>query len=90
MAKYYLKFLGGPELEVTKKEYIQAEKSAGFRSTCGPDEVATASFSDGVVRGWTRDSPMDKFAKMHDKLIKPVKPMTKRITSDDEELEDDN
>lgn len=44
--RYFLTIGDEPEKEVTKKEYIRAEQSAGFRSKFGPDEVATASFSN--------------------------------------------
>lgn len=40
------------EREVTKEEYVRAERKAGFHNTMGqPNEPATASFSDGKVSG---------------------------------------
>lgn len=47
--KYYLSYMD-MEKEVTKAEYIQAERSAGFRSKFGDNEIATASFgsAEGV------------------------------------------
>lgn len=49
--RYFLKADWQPEwTEVTKEEYIRAERSAGFRSKFGPDDIATAGFtsSSGV------------------------------------------
>lgn len=49
-------------VEVTKEQYVKAERSAGFRNTMGqPDEPATASFgSNGGVRGTTFDPLPEK------------------------------
>ncbi len=44
MDRYYLTE-NGLEREVTKKEYVRAERNAGFRNTLGePLEPATAAF----------------------------------------------
>jgi len=41
--------------EVTKEEWVSAERSAGFHNTMGrPDEPATAGFSNGSVSGTLR------------------------------------
>ena len=49
--RYYLTLGDAPEREVTKAEYVRAERRAGFYNTLGqPDEPATASFS-GPVSG---------------------------------------
>ncbi len=44
--KYFLSYMG-MEKEVTKAEYIQAERAAGFRSKFGDKEIATAAFGSG-------------------------------------------
>lgn len=43
--RYFLSYLG-MEKEVTKQEYMDAERKAGFRSKF-PGEPATASFGSG-------------------------------------------
>lgn len=44
--RYYLTEGDSPEREVTKAEFISAERRAGFVNTMGePDEPATAGFS---------------------------------------------
>lgn len=47
--QYFLSYMD-MEKEVTKEEYIKAERAAGFRSKFGDNEVATASFgsSEGI------------------------------------------
>ena len=37
--------------EVTKEQYMRAERAAGFRSKFGPGHIATAGFSGSGVRG---------------------------------------
>ena len=50
--RYFLKAdFNNIESEVTEKEFIKAEKMAGFHSTSGPDHVATGGFSIGGVSG---------------------------------------
>jgi len=44
--RYFLSFMG-MEKEVTRKEWIDAEQSAGFRSKFGNDHEATGGFSSG-------------------------------------------
>lgn len=54
MERYYLAVnVENPHWrEVTKKEFVQAERAAGFHNTMGlPDELATGGFSGGGVRG---------------------------------------
>jgi len=48
--KYFLEYAGEDEREVTKEEFVRAERAAGFRNKLGqPDEPATAGFgADGV------------------------------------------
>lgn len=42
------------EREVTKEEFVAAERKAGFHNTMGqPLEPATASFSNGKISGRT-------------------------------------
>ena len=50
--------------EVTKEEYVRAERQAGFHNSMGyPDEPATAAFGDSRgVRGTT----LDPTIKLHD------------------------
>lgn len=51
-ARYFLTREGDQEKEVTKQEFVRAERSAGFRSPLGSsDEPATAGFSDNDVYG---------------------------------------
>lgn len=48
MDRYYLT----EEREVTKEEYVRAERAAGFRNTLGqPEEPAAASFSGQTASG---------------------------------------
>lgn len=51
--KYFLSFMG-MEKEVTKEEYIKAERQAGFHSKLGPDHEATGGFGSGGMKGSTR------------------------------------
>ncbi len=39
--------------EVTKDQYLRAERSAGFRSKFGDDHPATAAFTGGSIQGQT-------------------------------------
>jgi hypothetical protein len=53
-ARYFLSISGveDSEKEVTKEQFVRAERAAGFRNTMGrPDEPATGSFSNGAVSG---------------------------------------
>jgi hypothetical protein len=56
--KYYVTTPGEPEHEVSKQEYCDAERSAGFHLGHGPDDPtvpATGSFSGyNGVRGYIR------------------------------------
>ena len=54
--RYYLTEGGSPEREVTKAEFVSAERRAGFVNTMGqPDEPGTAGFGgrdgDAEIRG---------------------------------------
>lgn len=52
--------------EVTKEEFVNAERRAGFRNTLGqPDEPATTSFgdTDTGIRGTT----LDPTIRLHDR-----------------------
>lgn len=58
MDKYYLKASFQPEwVEVTKEEFIRAERRAGFRPKCASSDpkymstCATGGFSSGEVSG---------------------------------------
>lgn len=51
--KYYLSF-HGLEKEVTKEEFIKAEREAGFYSKFGSDHEATGGFGGGSVSGSIR------------------------------------
>lgn len=52
MERYFLSTEFSPEAEVTKAQFVRAERAAGFRNTMGrPDEPATAGFIHGVIRG---------------------------------------
>lgn len=52
--RYWLKNSWEEEYtEVTKEQYIKAERSCGFRSKFGEDQIATAAFSSGSVKGTT-------------------------------------
>ena len=50
-AKYYLSILGKEPIEVTQEEFIQAERSAGFRPKPGCGPVATGGFDSGALSG---------------------------------------
>ena len=53
--RYYLKgFWQKRFKEVSKEEYIRAERNAGFRSKFGDNEVATAGFGNGNIQGRVR------------------------------------
>jgi len=50
--KYYLKGDWEEEYtEVTKEQFIAAERNAGFHSKSGPDSLATAGFSGDGFSG---------------------------------------
>lgn len=52
--RYFLGVDGHPEteVEVTKAEFVRAERNAGFHNTMGrPDEPATGGFGNGSIRG---------------------------------------
>lgn len=56
--RFYLVRAGGPAREVTKADYVAAERAAGLRNTLGqPDEPATWSFSVPGVEGFQRVVP---------------------------------
>ena len=48
--KYYLQINGYPEQEVTRQEYMEGEKTLGFKPK-HQGGIATASFSSGIFRG---------------------------------------
>lgn len=51
--RYFVRLTGGPEREVTKEEFVSAERAAGFRNTMHrPDEPATSGFGGNGIRGW--------------------------------------
>jgi hypothetical protein len=55
--RYFLKFDGIPnsEKEVTKEQFIKAERGAGFRPKSGnPNDVATGGFGNGSISGEVR------------------------------------
>ena len=50
--KYYLQTFYNKEWkEVSKEEFMRAERIAGFHSKRGPGTVATGGFSGGGMRG---------------------------------------
>lgn len=50
--RYFLTRDDSDEKEVTKEEFVHAERAAGFKNTMGfPDEPATASFGASNVSG---------------------------------------
>lgn len=52
--RYFLTYHLGEEREVTKDEYVRAERAVGFHNTLGqPHEPATSSFGGASVRGRT-------------------------------------
>lgn len=57
--KYYLGAIGLPEQEVSKEEFIRAERAAGFRSKFGPHQVATGGFSGAGMSGRVVYVPAD-------------------------------
>lgn len=48
--RYYLE-ANGLKRQVSKEEWIKAERAAGFRSKFGDDSEATGGFSNGSVSG---------------------------------------
>lgn len=48
--RYFLTLAGGPKREVTKAEWVAAERSAGFRGG-RPGEPSTGGFGNGYVNG---------------------------------------
>lgn len=52
-ARYWLRLSGLPWQKATRKQYVQAERTAGFRPKLGCGDVATASFQSGAVEGRT-------------------------------------
>lgn len=50
--RFFLKFGSNPEREVSREEYVHAERAAGFHNSMNqPDAPATASFGAGMVSG---------------------------------------
>lgn len=50
---YWLQLPGLLEREVSKEDWVWAERLAGFHNTMGkPSEPATAAFSAKGIRGW--------------------------------------
>lgn len=50
--RYFLKLLGLDSVEVTKQEFIRAERSAGFTNKNGEqNEIATGGFGNGTISG---------------------------------------
>lgn len=49
--KYFLASCVHSEKEVTEREFILAERAAGFRSKFGPDQVATGGFTGAGMTG---------------------------------------
>jgi len=51
--RYFLSFDGveGSEKEVTKEQFMKAERAAGFHSKFGDNHVATGGFGAGGIRG---------------------------------------
>lgn len=50
--RYLLSFGGAEPREVTKAEWVAAERAAGFINTMGrPDEPGTGGFGNGLIRG---------------------------------------
>lgn len=66
MAKYFLSIndVEGSEKEVTKEQFVRAERNAGFRPKRGlpADEPCTSGFSNGQVMGRI-DRNENKFTK---------------------------
>lgn len=51
--RYWVQVAKNLAQEVSKEDFIKVERSCGFHSKFGPNEVATHSFSIGVLKGWT-------------------------------------
>ena len=52
--RFFLRVVGGKWQEVTKRDFIRAERGAGFRPKGGgEDTVATFSFETGSLKGLT-------------------------------------
>lgn len=62
--KYFLKAEWQKEYqEVTQEEFVQAERSAGFRPKPGCGPCATAGFSSGSISGKVQYIPCDDGAE---------------------------
>lgn len=58
--RYFVKHKFGPWTEVTKSDYVCAERSAGFRNKYGLDhEPATAAFSNDTIEGKIKYAKQD-------------------------------
>lgn len=72
---YQLQILGHPEslVEVTKEEFIRAERAAGFRPKVGmpQDGLATGGFSNGGIRGFI----------VEEEVVQAAAPILQRIPS---------
>lgn len=51
ITKYFIKHALFGEKEVSKEEFIKAERAAGFRSKFGINNLATGGFTSGDVTG---------------------------------------
>lgn len=49
--RYWLRISGHAWQEATKDQFVQAERSAGFRPKPGCGDVATGGFSNGSLQG---------------------------------------
>lgn len=64
--RFWLKSYNSPEpwVEVTKEEYVAAERAARFRNTMGePNEPATSAFHDSV---YTRMQGITRYLDEHE------------------------
>ncbi len=58
--RYFLSVCNGPKQEVTKAEWVAAERSAGFYPKGGGStEPATGGFGNGTINGTIEYVPAD-------------------------------
>ena len=51
MKRYWLQIRELEWQEVTRSQFIRAERAAGFHSQGGSDELATAGFTNAIMAG---------------------------------------
>jgi hypothetical protein len=81
--RYFVTYGDFPEREVTKREFVLAERMAGFHNTMGqPYEPATASFGSPLVSGRTSEViPLQELQELKAKII-PLQELKAKISEE--------